>query len=269
MGRNDRDYDLVLFGATGFVGSLTARYRTGQCLPGARVALAGRSRERLASARAQVGGPAAGWDLLVANAADEAGLRGLATRTAVVLTTVGPYAEHGLPLTRACAAAGTHYADLTGEVLFVRRVIDESHAAALASGAKLVTSCGFDSVPSDLGVLALAGQAAADGEGTLGGRPAPGRGPFALSRTGPPNPRRATAPRPGPARRGSCSGSRPRRRRNRARTVQPVDRAVRHGVLAFDDLPGGGGVLTPATAMGDPLIERLRAQGFTVGVRRR
>ena len=83
------------------------------------------------------------------------------------VTTVGPYARYGLPLTRACAAAGTHYADLTGEVLFVRRVIDECEAPARASGAKIVTSCGFDSIPSDLGVLALAQRAEADGAGTL------------------------------------------------------------------------------------------------------
>lgn len=173
MGNLDRDYDLVLFGATGFVGALTARHLASHAPEGARIALAGRSRERLEAARtklagATTGGVATNWELLVADASDEPRLRELAARTTVVVSTVGPYAEHGLPLTRACAAVGTHYADLTGEVLFVREVIDECQAPAESSGAKLVTSCGFDSVPSDLGVLLLAQRAEADGEGTLG-----------------------------------------------------------------------------------------------------
>lgn len=168
MSQHDRDYDLVLFGATGFVGSLTARYLAEHGPADARIALAGRSRERLEAARARLGGAASAWDVLIAEASDAAGLAALARRTAVVVTTVGPYAEHGLPLARACAAAGTHYADLTGEVLFVRQVIDECQAPAEASRARLVPSCGFDSIPSDLGVLVLADRLAADGEGTLG-----------------------------------------------------------------------------------------------------
>lgn len=167
MQRSDRPYDLVLFGATGFVGALTARYLAEQQPPGLRVALAGRSRQRLAAVRDRLGEAAASWSLELADAADADRLGALAARAAVVVTTVGPYARYGLPLTRACAAAGTHYADLTGEVLFVRRVIDECEAPARASGAKIVTSCGFDSIPSDLGVLALAQRAEADGAGTL------------------------------------------------------------------------------------------------------
>ena len=167
MSSTARDYDLVLFGATGFVGELTARHLATTQPPGARIALAGRSRERLEATRRALPEAAAGWPIEVADAADEARLGDLAAATKVLVSTVGPYAEYGLPLVAACAAAGTHYADLTGEVLFVRRVIDDFQSLAEATGAKLVTSCGFDSIPSDLGVLLLAEQAAADGAGTL------------------------------------------------------------------------------------------------------
>lgn len=164
----DREYDLVLFGATGFVGALAARYLAEHAPAGARIALAGRAADRLAAARGRLPGEAMRWDLIVADVLDEDAVRALADRTRVVVTTVGPYAMYGLPLVRACAAGGTHYADLTGEVLFVRQVIEECQTSAAESGAKIVTSCGFDSVPSDLGVLALAERAAADGAGTLG-----------------------------------------------------------------------------------------------------
>ncbi len=100
-----------------------------------------------------LGPRAADWPLVVADASDEASLRRLAESTHVVVSTVGPYLRHGLPLVQACARAGTHYADLTGEVLFVRRSIDAADEAARASGARIVHSCGFDSVPSDLAVL--------------------------------------------------------------------------------------------------------------------
>lgn len=163
-----REHDLVLFGATGFVGRLTAAYLAENAPADLRVALAGRSRERLEAVRATLGSAAADWPVEVADAADGAALADLAARTRVVATTVGPYARHGLPLVEACADAGTHYADLTGEVLFVRRAIDVAQARAVASAAKVVVSCGFDSVPSDLGVFVLAEQVAADGEGWLG-----------------------------------------------------------------------------------------------------
>ena len=162
-----RDLDVVLFGATGFVGRLTAEHLARSVPPGARIGLGGRSRERLASVKAGLGPAAADWPLLVADTSDEASLRALAASTAVVATTVGPYARYGLPLVRACAAAGTSYADLTGEVLFVRDSIDAVHDAATASGARVVHACGFDSVPSDLAVLLAAQQARADGAGEL------------------------------------------------------------------------------------------------------
>ena len=162
-----RDLDVVLFGATGFVGRLTAEHLARSAPPGARIGLGGRSRERLEQVRAGLGPAAADWPLLVADTSDGASLRALAEATAVVATTVGPYARYGLPLVRACAAAGTSYADLTGEVLFVRDSIDAAHDAATASGARIVHACGFDSVPSDLAVLLAAGQARADGAGEL------------------------------------------------------------------------------------------------------
>ena len=154
-----RPYDLVLFGATGFVGRLTARHLAAHAEGPTRIALAGRSMSRLAEVRDDLGGAAADWPLIVADSNDADSLVELAQQTTVVATTVGPYAKWGLPLVEACAEAGTHYADLTGEVLFVRDSIDRFHDAAVASGARIVHSCGFDSVPSDLAVMLAADQA--------------------------------------------------------------------------------------------------------------
>lgn len=162
-----RELDVVVFGATGFVGRLAAAYLARTAPPEARIGLAGRSLQRLESVRTTLGERAAQWPLLVADSADAAALRAIADRTTVVASTVGPYARYGLPLVLACAAAGTHYADLTGEVLFIRDSIDAAHDVAVASGARIVHSCGFDSVPSDLGVLLAAERAAADGAGQL------------------------------------------------------------------------------------------------------
>ena len=164
---HDRGLDVVLFGATGFVGRLTAEHLAAHAPTGVRIGLAGRSADRLAALRRDLGPAAAGWPLLVADTDDPASLVELARAATVVATTVGPYARYGLGLVRACADAGTHYVDLTGEVLFVRRSIDLAHEAAVASGARIVHSCGFDSVPSDLGVLVAHQQALADGTGEL------------------------------------------------------------------------------------------------------
>ena len=163
---DDREHDLVVHGATGFVGALTAAHLAVHAPPGARIALSGRSRERLAAARDRLPPAARDWPLLVADAADPASLAALAAATRVVATTVGPYARHGLPLVEACARAGTHYADLTGEVLFVREAL-AFDALARGTGARIVHSCGYDSVPSDLAVLLLHERAAADGAGGL------------------------------------------------------------------------------------------------------
>ena len=159
-----RTHDVVVHGATGFVGRLTAAYLARSAPLGTRIALSGRSQERLEAVRSELG---VDWPLVVADSSDTAALAELARSTTAVATTVGPYARHGLPLVQACAAAGTHYADLTGEALFVRDAIDTAHDAAVANGARIVASCGFDSVPSDLGVLLTAEAARADGAGEL------------------------------------------------------------------------------------------------------
>ncbi len=162
-----REHDVVVFGATGFVGRLTAAHLAAHAPAGTRIALGARSREKLERTRAALGPAAAQWPLVVADSADEAALRELARATRVVLSTVGPYLRHGLPLVLACAAEGTHYADLTGEVLFMRRAIDQADAAAAGSGARIVHTCGFDSIPSDLAVFLLAEHARKAGLGRL------------------------------------------------------------------------------------------------------
>lgn len=165
----ERELDVVVFGATGFVGRLTAAYLARVVPAGVRIGLAGRSRERLEAVRDGLGAPAADWPLLVADSADERTLGEMAGRARAVATTVGPYRDHGMPLARACAEAGTHYADLSGEVLFMRASIDAHDEIARASGARIVHCCGFDSIPSDLGALLLHEEAIAQGgSGELG-----------------------------------------------------------------------------------------------------
>jgi short subunit dehydrogenase-like uncharacterized protein len=164
-----RDHDVVVFGATGFVGRLTAAYLAEHAPAGVRIALGGRSRTRLQEARDALGPRAADWPLIEADSLDADAMDVLARSTRVIATTVGPYHRFGLPLVRACAAAGTHCADLTGEVLFMRASIDAAHEAAAASGARIVHTCGFDSIPSDLGVLLLAEHAKREGLGELEG----------------------------------------------------------------------------------------------------
>jgi trans enoyl reductase len=161
-----REFDIVLYGATGFVGKLTADYlaRAGG---GARIALAGRSPDRLRAVRDTLGESARDWPVLTADAASPSTLDQMAARTRVVVTTVGPYTRYGLPLVAACAAAGTDYADLTGEAMFVRESIDLHHKQAADTGARIVHACGFDSVPSDLTVYALYRAAQGDGAGEL------------------------------------------------------------------------------------------------------
>jgi short subunit dehydrogenase-like uncharacterized protein len=165
---SDREHDLVVLGATGFVGRLLAAYLAREAPAGMRVALAGRSRERLEKVSAELPAAAQDWPLLVCDATAADQVAALARSTRVVVTTVGPYARYGLPLVRACAEAGTHYADLTGEVLFVRDAADAAHQTAASTGARIVTACGFDSIPSDLGVLLLHREAERQGLGGLG-----------------------------------------------------------------------------------------------------
>jgi len=161
-----REYDIVLYGATGFVGKLTAEYlaRAGG---NARIALAGRSTDRLRAIRDTLGESAQSWQLLNADASSPKTLDAMAKQTQVVVTTVGPYSRYGLPLVAACAAAGTDYADLTGEPPFMRESIDLYHKQAQDTGARIVHACGFDSIPSDLTVYALYRRAREDGSGEL------------------------------------------------------------------------------------------------------
>jgi short subunit dehydrogenase-like uncharacterized protein len=162
-----REFDIVLYGATGFVGKLTAEYlaRAGG---DARIALAGRSRDKLLAVRETLGEAARSWPLILADASQPSTLNAIAAKTQVVVTTVGPYLKYGLPLVAACAAAGTDYADLTGESLFIRESIDLYHKQAVDTGARIVHSCGFDSIPSDLTVFALHRRAEQDDAGQLG-----------------------------------------------------------------------------------------------------
>ncbi len=167
MTATQRAYDLVLFGASGFVGALTAAELAATAPAGVRIALAGRSRAKVEAVRASLPAAARDWGVIETDAGDPAQVRALAESTKVVVTTVGPYARYGLPLVAACAEAGTHYADLTGEVLFVRESADRNHETAKASGARIVHACGFDSIPSDIGTLELAETARANGDGDL------------------------------------------------------------------------------------------------------
>ncbi len=151
-----RDHDLVLLGATGFTGGLTAAHLARHVPPGSRWALAGRDRTRLEVVRERLAADHPGSvvpDLVTVDVTDPASLRAAAEGTRVLATTVGPYLRHGGPVVAACAAAGTDYADLTGEPEFVDRSWLECHSAAVRTGARLVHCCGFDSVPHDLGVL--------------------------------------------------------------------------------------------------------------------
>jgi short subunit dehydrogenase-like uncharacterized protein len=167
MAVEQREFDIVLYGATGFVGKLTARYLA-DAGGAARIALAGRSLDRLRAVRDTLPEAARAWPLIVADAASPATLNELAKRTRVVVTTVGPYSKYGLPMVAACAEAGTDYADLTGETMFIRESIDLYHERAADTGARIVHSCGFDSIPSDLTVYALYKRALQDGAGQLG-----------------------------------------------------------------------------------------------------
>jgi short subunit dehydrogenase-like uncharacterized protein len=143
-----RDFDLIVFGAAGFTGRLVADYLRGAAEPGrVRWAIAGRSRGKLEAL-------GLGVPIVIGDALDPAAMRELAARTRVVCTTTGPFARYGSELVAACAAAGTHYCDLTGEVQWMRRMIDAHHARARETGARIVHTCGFDSIPSDLGTWA-------------------------------------------------------------------------------------------------------------------
>jgi short subunit dehydrogenase-like uncharacterized protein len=153
MSDDAREFDIIVYGATGYTGRLVAEYLAQR--PEAPLwAMAGRSLEKLQEVRDLIGAPA-DTPLVVADAADPASLDAMTKRTKVVLTTVGPYQLYGNELVAACVANGTDYTDLCGEPAWMRQKIDEHHEAAKASGARIVFSAGFDSIPFDLGVWAL------------------------------------------------------------------------------------------------------------------
>ena len=147
-------FDVLVYGATSFVGQILCRYLIERTAGGARLrwAMAGRSAGKLEEVRRSLGEAAANIPLQVADAADEQALRALVASTRVIVSTVGPYALHGEPLVRACAEAGVEYCDLTGEVQWIRRMIERYEELARRNGARIVHCCGFDSIPSDLGV---------------------------------------------------------------------------------------------------------------------
>ena len=150
------EFDVVVYGATGFTGQLVAEYLTKQYGGDKDItwAMAGRSADKLGEVRDLIGAPS-DTPLIVADSSDEAALADMAGRAKCVLTSVGPYSLYGEPVVKACVEAGADYVDLCGEVLFMHEMIAKYEAAALASGARLVFSCGFDSIPFDLGVQYL------------------------------------------------------------------------------------------------------------------
>lgn len=157
-----REFDLIIWGVTGFTGRLVAEYLVQQYGVNAKLkwAIAARNESKLAEVAASIGAGAVPH--LIADSHDMASLQAMAARTKVVCTTVGPYALHGSELVEACIAEGTHYCDLTGEVQWMRRMIDQHQTAALAREVKIVHTCGFDSIPSDMGVYWLQEQLKAE-----------------------------------------------------------------------------------------------------------
>ncbi|WP_291842786.1 saccharopine dehydrogenase NADP-binding domain-containing protein [Bradyrhizobium sp.] len=149
-------FDIVVYGATGFTGRLVAEYLAEHYKgdAGLKWAMAGRSKDKLAAVRDAIGAPA-DTPLIVADASDPASLKSMVEQTRSVISTVGPYQFYGNELLAACVASGTDYFDLCGEPLWMREMIDKHEAAAKASGARILFSCGFDSVPFELGAFVV------------------------------------------------------------------------------------------------------------------
>ena len=158
--RMQKQFDVIVFGATGFTGRLVAEVLAARCAAGGgpRWAMAGRSLDKLAQVRQLIGAPDS-VPLIAADATDAAALADLVRQTHVVITTVGPYQRHGEALITACAEAGTDYVDLCGEPVWMAKMIPRLQPLAAASGARIVFSCGFDSIPFDLGVVFLQAEA--------------------------------------------------------------------------------------------------------------
>jgi short subunit dehydrogenase-like uncharacterized protein len=151
---DNREFDIIVWGATGFTGALVAEYLLAEYGIGKdlRWAIAGRSEAKLEKLRYALGSEAAALPTIVADSFDELKLNDVAAKTRVIVTTVGPYAKYGSTLVAACVANGTHYCDLAGEAQWIRQMIDTHHEEAAKTGARIVHCCGFDSVPMDIGV---------------------------------------------------------------------------------------------------------------------
>jgi short subunit dehydrogenase-like uncharacterized protein len=166
MSETDREHDLVLWGATGVAGRLTAAYLTDQYTPETlSLALGGRSPDRLGEVVDDLVDGKEAWDdvpTVVGDATEPESLRAIAQDASVVCTTVGPYTKYGTPMVEACVEAGTDYCDLTGEVNWIRESVDRFHEAAAENGTRIVHSCGFDSVPTDIGTLLVQSYATAE-----------------------------------------------------------------------------------------------------------
>jgi short subunit dehydrogenase-like uncharacterized protein len=160
--KHDAEFDIIVYGATGFTGRLVAEHLAKRYGVGGEVkwAMAGRSADKLVAVRDEIGAPAE-TPLVVADASDMASLQAMVARTKAVITTVGPYQLYGNELVAACVEAGTDYLDLCGEPVWMRHMIDAHEAKAKQTGARIVFSCGFDSIPFELGVFYLAEQARA------------------------------------------------------------------------------------------------------------
>ena len=152
-----REFDIILYGASGFTGRLVAEHLHARTEAGADIAwaVAGRNEAKLKTILEQLGIDTEAVPILVADGNDEPALKAMAERARTVLTTVGPYARYGSSLVAACAALGTHYCDLSGEVQWMRKMINRHLDDASASGARIVHACGFDSIPSDIGTWYL------------------------------------------------------------------------------------------------------------------
>lgn len=157
---SNREYELIVYGSTGYTGRLVAEYLQGEYGDDVNFAMAGRSMEKLKSVRSEMGLPDS-VDLIVADSSDPDSLAAMCARTQAVITTVGPYQLFGEPLVKACVETGTDYVDLSGEPAWMVDMIDRYHAKAKETGARIVHSCGFDSIPFDLGVYMLQREAQA------------------------------------------------------------------------------------------------------------
>src|SRR5258706_6463844 len=147
-------FDIIVYGATGFTGQLVAEYLASHYRGDSNLkwAMAGRSKDKLAAVRDAIGAPA-DTPLIVADASDPASLKAMVDQTKSVITTVGPYQLYGTELLAACVTSGTDYFDLCGEPLWMRQMIDAHEATAKSTGARIMFSCGFDSLPFELGVF--------------------------------------------------------------------------------------------------------------------